>query len=417
VLRSAAPSTFVLLVVGLVVLLLMVAGIAVSGASGGLIMAGLVLLVVGGAAILGRGRWAFITSRKVAAGVAAAGVAAVLAGGATAAAVGTTDASASGAATSGATASGATATVGSTPSVSHPGPRRTTTTTPSRTTATTDASTGVGVRAVRGTALAALAPIPVKGRAPMTGYSRHLFGSGWVDTDHDGCDTRNDILTRDLARTTFKAGAGNCVVLTGRLADPYSGRAIAFKRGLTTSNAVQIDHVVALGDAWQTGARQWSTAKRTAFANDRLELLAVDGPLNEAKGDADAASWLPPNKGFRCAYVARQVAVKATYGLWMTQAEKSAIAGILATCPWQPLPSGAVSPAPAPAPVPVRTHTPVTTHAATVTTHAPKPAPTATVHPGAFCSTAGATGVTSAGTPMVCRTSATDSRLRWRSAA
>jgi hypothetical protein len=430
----------VLVGVGLVVVVLLVAGIATSGLSGGLIIAGLVLLVIGGAAVLGRARWAFTASRKVASGVVGAGLAALLVGGCTAPEVGTRDVSTSGAATS----------VGSKPSVVVAGPSRTSTTTPVQTTTNattatdgTEASHRTAARtAGQGTALVALAAIPVKGRAPMTGYSRDEFGSGWTDTDHNGCDTRNDILARDLTGETVEAGTHNCVVLTGRLADPYSGRAIAFQRGLRTSNAVQIDHVVALGDAWQTGAQQWSTAKRTAFANDRLELLAVDGPLNEAKGDADAASWLPPNRSFRCPYVARQVAVKATYGLWMTQAEKAAIAGILATCPQQPLPSGAVAPVPAP----VRTHTPATTHAAPtttrapvtthavpvtthtraptpvrtrapVTTHAPAPAPSGIVHPGAFCSSAGATGVTSRGTPMICRTTSTDSRLRWRSAA
>ncbi|MGI4895112.1 MAG: excalibur calcium-binding domain-containing protein, partial [Janthinobacterium lividum] len=105
------------------------------------------------------------------------------------------------------------------------------------------------------------------------------------------------------------------------------------------SNAVQVDHVVALSDAWQKGAQGWDEAKRVAFANDPLELLAVDGPLNAQKGDGDAATWLPPNGTFRCTYVARQVAIKATWGLWLTSAEKDAMAGILTGCPEQPLPT------------------------------------------------------------------------------
>jgi Protein of unknown function (DUF1524)/Excalibur calcium-binding domain len=207
------------------------------------------------------------------------------------------------------------------------------------------ASAGTSAAAAAGgTALAALAELPVKGRAPQTGYTREQFGDGWVDTDHNGCDTRNDVLARDLTGETFKAGTRDCVVLTGTLADPYSGRTIAFRRGQDTSEAVQIDHVVALSDAWQKGAQQWTAERRTAFANDPLNLLAVDGPLNQQKSDGDAATWLPPNRGYRCAYVARQVAVKEIYGLWVTRAEHDAIAGVLDGCPDEPLPAGDAAP-------------------------------------------------------------------------
>ncbi|MGY1754955.1 GmrSD restriction endonuclease domain-containing protein [Blastococcus sp. SYSU D01042] len=208
------------------------------------------------------------------------------------------------------------------------------------------------------TALAALADLEVKGRAPRTGYDRDLFGAGWVDTDRNGCDTRNDVLARDLAAETFEPGTRDCVVLTGTLADPYSGRTIAFQRGQGTSEAVQIDHVVALSDAWQKGAQQWDAATRTRFANDPLNLLAVDGPLNMQKGDGDAATWLPPARTYRCAYVARQVAVKLAYGAWVTQAEKNTMATVLSACPAEPLPGGVAAelpqaaPAPAPAPAP-----------------------------------------------------------------
>lgn len=191
-----------------------------------------------------------------------------------------------------------------------------------------------------GSALATVALLEVKGRAPRTGYERDLFGSGWVDVDRNGCDTRNDMLARDLTGITFKAGTHDCVVLTGTLADPFSGRTIPFQRGNETSNDVQIDHVVALSDAWQKGAQGWDETTRVAFANDPLNLLAVDGPLNMQKGDGDTATWLPPNKPFRCAYVARQVAVKHTYGLWVTAAERDAMAGVLAACPAEPLPGG-----------------------------------------------------------------------------
>jgi hypothetical protein len=183
-----------------------------------------------------------------------------------------------------------------------------------------------------------LETLPVKGRAPKTGYERSLFGATWADVDQNGCDTRNDILNRDLTEITYVTGVP-CTVKTGVLADPYTGAVIDFVRGTTTSNAVQIDHVVALSDAWQKGAQQLTSEQRTAFANDPLNLQATDGPTNQQKGDGDAATWLPPAKGFRCEYVARQVSVKARYSLWVTQAEHDAIAGILATCPGQQAPA------------------------------------------------------------------------------
>ena len=190
-----------------------------------------------------------------------------------------------------------------------------------------------------GTALAQLGSIPIKGRAPKTGYSREEFGPAWADVDHNGCDTRNDILARDLTNETFKPGTQDCVVASGTFADPYTGTVISFVRGNTTSTAVQIDHVVALSDAWQKGAQQLSAEERRQLANDPLNLFAADGPANGAKSDADAATWLPANKGFRCEYVARQTAVKAEYRLWMTQAEHDAIASVLASCPDEPVPA------------------------------------------------------------------------------
>jgi len=187
----------------------------------------------------------------------------------------------------------------------------------------------------QGTAAAALAKLPVKGRAPKTGYARTQFGPAWSDTDRDGCDQRNQVLARDLTAVTKR---GRCVVLTGTLRDPYTGATIAFTRGQGTSEAVQIDHVVALSDAWQTGAQQLDATTRQLLATDLGNLLAVDGPPNQSKGDGDAATWLPPVKSYRCAYVARQVAVKARYKLWVTAAERDAIARVLASCPGQPLP-------------------------------------------------------------------------------
>lgn len=180
----------------------------------------------------------------------------------------------------------------------------------------------------------------VKGRAPKTGYARERFGTAWKDVDRNGCDTRNDILNRDLTSISYKVNSEDCVVLTGILIDPYSGDSINFLRGVTTSPDVQIDHVVALSNAWQTGAFKLTIEKRTAFANDPLNLLAVKGRLNSQKGDGDAATWLPPKKSYRCSYVARQVAVKYKYGLWLTSPEKVAILKLLQPCPGQLIPAG-----------------------------------------------------------------------------
>lgn len=189
------------------------------------------------------------------------------------------------------------------------------------------------------TAAGALALLEVKGRAPKTGYDRDAFRYRALDLDRNGCDTRNDILRRDLTDVTLKPGSNGCVVEQGVLADPYSALRISFTRGTATSNDVQIDHVVALSDAWQKGAQRWDADTLATFGNDPLNLLAVDGPLNGQKGDGDAATWLPPNKAFRCQYVARQIAVKHAYGLWVTAAEKTTMERILAACPDEPLPT------------------------------------------------------------------------------
>lgn len=181
----------------------------------------------------------------------------------------------------------------------------------------------------KGTTIALLETLVVKGKAPKTGYSRSEF-SHWRDPDRNGCDARNDILKRDLINLVFKEDTGECKVISGLLNDPFSGTQIPFTLG---RSEVDIDHVVALSHAWQVGAFQWSDAKRLEFANDPLNLLAVSARLNRQKGDGDAATWLPPAKTYRCAYVSRQVVVKVKYSLWVTRAEKSAIARVLGTCP------------------------------------------------------------------------------------
>ena len=203
----------------------------------------------------------------------------------------------------------------------------------------TPAQAGSFSEATEVSASSVLSTLPVKGRAPKTGYTRDQFGPAWADVDRNGCDTRNDMLKRDLTNIVFRAKTQNCVVESGTLQDRYSGETINFIRGNVTSMEVQIDHVVALSNAWQTGAFKLTLAQRTALANDPMNLFAVKGRLNSQKGDGDAATWLPPVKSFRCTYIAQQIAVKAKYSLWVTPPEKEAMVRILSACPKQTLPT------------------------------------------------------------------------------
>jgi len=185
--------------------------------------------------------------------------------------------------------------------------------------------------------LARLETLPIKGRAPKTGYERSQFGDRWTDDvavpgGRNGCDTRNDILRRDLVDVVIKPGSNGCAVLSGILNDPYTGLTVAFERGPVTSDDVQIDHIVALSEAWQTGAQQWDPFTRADFANDPLNLQTTIGWVNQQKSDGDAATWLPPNKSYRCPFVTRIVDIKSAYGLWVTQAEHDAIAWVLGDC-------------------------------------------------------------------------------------
>jgi len=184
------------------------------------------------------------------------------------------------------------------------------------------------------TALAVLNQLEVKGRAPKTGYSRAAF-THWSDLNRDGCDSRNEILKRDLTQIVFKTGTRDCKVRSGQLLDPFSGKTLIFSSSKST---VDIDHLVSLSNAWQTGAAYFDKKTRESLANDPLNLLAVDAKLNRQKGDGDAATWLPPLKSFRCKYVAIQVAVKAKYLLWVTSAEREAIIKVLDNCPGQLIP-------------------------------------------------------------------------------
>jgi len=285
--------------------------------------------------------------------------------------------------------------------------------------------------AVDGTASALLQTLPVKGRAPKTGYERDVvFGTAWKDVDRNGCDTRNDILRRDLTHVVIKANTQGCVALAGTLTSPYTGEKISFVRGVGTSTKVQIDHVVALMDAWQSGAQQLTQAQREQLANDPLNLLAVDGHSNAQKSAGNAATWLPASKSYRCAYVARQITVKAKYDLWVTGAERDAMTRILSTCPAQKTATpGTITLMPnAVGSVPKTTTAPATKAPATKapTTKKAEPAPTKSsakkestsqvVHPGAFCTPEGARGITTKGTAMRCTLKSGEARARWRSA-
>lgn len=188
-------------------------------------------------------------------------------------------------------------------------------------------------------ALSALNGLKVAARGTMSDYDRETLFGGWIDADGNCADTRQEILARDLDEVVSTDG---CKVDSGVLdPDPYTGARIEFVRGPATSSDVQIDHVVSLGNAWITGARNLSQDRRVEFANDPLNLLAVDGPANQAKSDKPADAWLPANAGFRCEFVAIQIAVKAKYDLWVTAPERNTMTEVLTGCQDQQLPTDA----------------------------------------------------------------------------
>ncbi|WP_147915443.1 HNH endonuclease family protein [Ruania zhangjianzhongii] len=180
-------------------------------------------------------------------------------------------------------------------------------------------------------ARAALPRLPVVAPRGLADYDREFFGRPWADVDGNGCDTRNDVL-RAWLRDTRLDPVADCVVVTGQLTDPYTGHLVEFRRGPQTSAAVQIDHVVALADAWRKGAAEWPADLALQFANDPANLIPVDGQVNQDKQADDAASWLPPDAGFHCAYVVQQVLVKDAYGLGVSAEELGAIGEVLSGC-------------------------------------------------------------------------------------
>jgi hypothetical protein len=175
-------------------------------------------------------------------------------------------------------------------------------------------------------ALAVAQSLQARGRAPDTNYSRDAFGSAWRDVDRNGCDTRNDILKRDFTTKIFQSGTGDCKVIGGTWTDPYSNESYTFD---AAPSRAQIDHVVSLKNAWVMGADLWNDQQRLEFANDPMNLRATISSLNQQKSDSNAASWLPPYRPGRCAFIATQVAVKAKWSLYVTDAEKEVFVSIL----------------------------------------------------------------------------------------
>lgn len=170
-------------------------------------------------------------------------------------------------------------------------------------------------------------------------YRRDAFGESWTDETtapggHNGCDTRNDILDRDLIDKTYVA-ISRCpdAVATGILLDPYTNATVDFTRGEQTGAEVQIDHLVPLALAWDLGARNWTDEMRVRFANDPANLLAVAGDANQDKGDKPPALWMPPNEAFHCQYAMQFIAVLKGYGLPVDAQSAPVLRDAAGTCP------------------------------------------------------------------------------------
>lgn len=163
-------------------------------------------------------------------------------------------------------------------------------------------------------------------------YQRDLFGERWADVDGNGCDTRNDVLARDLSAVVFREGSGECKVLEGVLVDPYDGHTESFTSGEQTSPLVQIDHIVALAWAWRHGADRWSDAERLVFANDPANLVVTADEINSAKSDSGPAEWMPPAAASVCGYVIAWVSVVDAYDLGITGPDREAARSALTRC-------------------------------------------------------------------------------------
>lgn len=260
-------------------------------------------------------------------------------------------------------------------------------------------------------ALAVLATIPVQNEHRF-GYSRELFPH-WLDIDGDGCNSREQVLKRDSV-TLPQVDPYRCFVVAGDWVSPYDGRRISDR------TSAEIDHVVALKEAWDSGAWAWTTARRTAFANDtsdRRSLVVASASSNRAKGEKDPSNWLPTRVSYVCTYLTDWVSIKARWGLSMDQSEHGRIRNVLRTrcvgatiAPWKAVPG---SPLAVPPPTTGRTTT--SSPLATV-----PGATIATAYPGAWCKPEGAVGLSDKGVRYLCSTTSrngkpyNDGRPRWR---
>ncbi|MEU5630347.1 HNH endonuclease family protein [Streptomyces rishiriensis] len=172
------------------------------------------------------------------------------------------------------------------------------------------------------TARTYLASLSVK-TENRTGYSRDLFPT-WI-TISGTCNTREYILKRDGTNVVTNSA---CTATSGSWYSPYDGAT------WTAASDLDIDHLVPLAEAWDSGASAWTTAQRQAFANDvtRPQLLAVTDNVNQSKSDQDPAEWMPSLTSYRCTYVRAWVQVKYYYNLSVDSAEKSALTSYLAGC-------------------------------------------------------------------------------------
>jgi hypothetical protein len=175
---------------------------------------------------------------------------------------------------------------------------------------------------------AALGKLKVAPESHANSYARDAFGQSWKDVDRNGCGQRDDVLARDLTGVRKR---NRCVVVAGTLVDPYTGDKVTFAKA--DASKVQIDHRVALAEAWRSGAWQWTAQRREGFANDLNNLTASEGRINQGKGDDDAAHWLPVGPARQCTFARQVVTVKAYYQLTVDQAEATALRRALGVCP------------------------------------------------------------------------------------
>ncbi|WP_326593835.1 HNH endonuclease family protein [Streptomyces sp. NBC_01294] len=168
-----------------------------------------------------------------------------------------------------------------------------------------------------------LATVTPKAEGSTSGYNRDLFPH-W-STVSGSCNTRETVLKRDGVNVGQDSA---CAAVSGSWYSEYDGAT------WTAASDLDIDHVVALAEAWRSGASSWTTTKRQQFANDltRPQLIAVTDNVNQAKGDLDPGKWLPPRTAYRCAYARMWVHVKQHWGLSMDSGEKTALVNILNGC-------------------------------------------------------------------------------------